>query len=63
MPAEIRDYLPLMVIPPSQGNSLQKKLNAHVPIRRLQDSVFPGNRIEPESDSLWEKGTLIDIYA
>ena len=62
MSAEIRDYLPLLVIPPSQENCLQKKVNAHLPSRDLQDSVLPGNRIEPESNTLWGKGTLIDIY-
>jgi hypothetical protein len=62
MSAEIRDYLPLIVIAPSQESSLQKKVSAHLPSRGLQDSVPPGNRIEPEFNAHWERGTLIDIY-
>jgi hypothetical protein len=63
MSAEIRDYLPLIVIPPSQENYLQKKATAQLPFRDPRNSVLPGNRIDPECNTLWEKGTLIDIYA
>ena len=63
MSAEIRDYLPLIVIPPSQENCLQNKVHTPMPSLDLQDSVLPGNMLEPESNTLWEKGTFIDIYA
>ena len=49
MSAEIRDYLPLLVIHPSPENFLQKKVDVRLPFRNPQDSVLPGNRIDPEA--------------
>ena len=62
MSIEIGNNWPVMAIISPKGNTLQKESIANLPSQNPQDSVIPVNRIEPESNTFWEKGTFIDIY-
>ena len=63
MPMEIDNHWPLMVVPSPRESALQKKSSAHLPSLNPKDSVIPGNGIQLESDTSWEKGMFVDLYA
>jgi len=63
MAIEIDSNWPLMVVTSPRESTLQKKSSAHLPSLNPKDSVIPGNGIELESDTSWEKGMFIDLYA
>ncbi len=51
-----------MVVPLPRENALQKEATAQLPSKDQRGSVMRDNRIAREPDTLWEKGTLIDLY-
>jgi hypothetical protein len=59
---EIGNKWPLMVVPLPRENALRKEATAHLPSQDQRDSVISDKRIESESDTFLEKGTLIDLY-
>ncbi len=63
MPMEIDNNWPLMVVTSARESTLQKKSSTHLPSLNPKDSVIPGNRVGLESDTSWEKGMFIDLYA
>ena len=62
MSIEIGTNWPLMAIPPSKQNALQKESYTNVPSNNPSDSVILNKVIELESNTFWEKGTFIDLY-
>ena len=62
MAIEIGNNLPLMVVPRPKENALQKRSTSDLTLQNPQASILPDNRIGLESDTIWEKGILIDIY-
>ena len=62
MAIEIGNNWPVMVVTLPKEDPLQKKSTADLSSRNSRDSLTLNNRIEPECNTLWEKGTLIDIY-
>ena len=63
MSIEVGNNWPLMVIVPPKDNALQKSSIANLPLQNPQDFVVLDNPVELESDTFWEKGTFVNIYA
>ena len=54
---------PLMVAIPPKKSSIQKIPTANLPSKNPRDPVIQDDTIELESNTYWEKGTFIDLYA
>ena len=63
MSIEIDNTFPLTPIAPPKLNTLQKESASYLPSKNSQNSIILDNMIEPESNTIWEKGTFLDIYA
>ncbi|MDY7037228.1 MAG: hypothetical protein SV375_13815 [Thermodesulfobacteriota bacterium] len=59
---EVQKDFPLVSITPPEEKALQKELTARLLSKDPRISVIPGNMTGPGSDTLWEKGSLVDIY-
>jgi len=62
MAIEIGSNWPVVAVTLPKENPLQKKSTPDLSSRDSRDSVVLDNRIEPESNTFWEKGTFIDFY-
>ena len=63
MTAEVGNNWPLMVIVTPKESVHQKSSNVNLPSQNPQNFVVMDNPVELESDTFWEKGTFVDIYA
>lgn len=65
MTVDTGNSLSLVTLKLAKENALQKRPSATLPSLNLQESrTLNSRRIEIESgDTLWEKGTFLDLYA
>ena len=62
MTIEIRDNCSLLVFPLPREKVPAKIHTADLPSRGLHEPVIQLRRVDPESDSYPEPGSLVDIY-
>jgi len=62
MTVDIINNWPLIVIPPTGDNALQKEASPHFLSQNRQKPIIMDIKTERNSDTFREKGALIDIY-
>jgi hypothetical protein len=62
MSLEIDNTFPLTPIALTTVNTLQKESTSYLPSKNSQNSIILDTMIEPEPNTLWEKGIFIDQY-
>ncbi len=62
MTTEIGNIYPLIVVSQSGEKALQNVSTPCLPSQNSQEHVVLNNRLELESDTLWEKGMFVDVY-